>query len=132
MRLAAAENVYHAGTGRIQAAIGMRDMVVVHAHGATLACPVEQSETVRRVSEAVRAGVRGYVLKSQASADLIQAIRRHLAAAVLHGLHTAQRPTELHTARGIFDGEFQRSTGTAYHLGAPQSVPYREDVLDFA
>lgn len=43
------------GEGGIAAAIGMRDMVVVHAHGATLACPVEQSEKVRRVSEAVRA-----------------------------------------------------------------------------
>jgi mannose-1-phosphate guanylyltransferase len=43
------------GEGGIAAAIGMRDMVVVHAHGATLACPVDQSEKVRQVSEAVRA-----------------------------------------------------------------------------
>jgi mannose-1-phosphate guanylyltransferase len=43
------------GEGGIAAAIGLKDMVVVHAHGATLACPVDQGEKVRRVSEAVRA-----------------------------------------------------------------------------
>mgnify|MGYP001218756388 CR=1 FL=1 len=43
------------GEGGIAAAIGLKDMVVVHAHGATLACPLDQSEKVRRVSEAVRA-----------------------------------------------------------------------------
>ena len=43
------------GEGGTAAAIGLRDMVVVHAHGATLACPIDQSEQVRRVSEAVRA-----------------------------------------------------------------------------
>jgi mannose-1-phosphate guanylyltransferase/mannose-6-phosphate isomerase len=43
------------GEGGIAAAIGLRDMVVVHAHGATLACPLDRSEHVRRVSEAVRA-----------------------------------------------------------------------------
>jgi mannose-1-phosphate guanylyltransferase len=42
------------GEGGIAAAIGLEDMVVVHAHGATLVCPVDRSEQVRRVSEAVR------------------------------------------------------------------------------
>lgn len=43
------------GEGGIAAAIGLSDMVVVHANGATLACPVERSEQVRQVSVAVRA-----------------------------------------------------------------------------
>jgi mannose-1-phosphate guanylyltransferase len=43
------------GEGGIAAAIGLQDMVVVHAQGATLACPLDRSEQVRRVSEAVRA-----------------------------------------------------------------------------
>ena len=43
------------GEGGVAAAIGLSDMVVVHAHGATLTCPVDRSEQVRRVSEAVRA-----------------------------------------------------------------------------
>lgn len=37
------------------AALGLRRMIVVHANGATLVCPVEDSDRVRRVSEAVRA-----------------------------------------------------------------------------
>lgn len=43
------------GDGGIAAAMGLRDTVVVNVHGATLACPLDQSEQVRRVSEAVRA-----------------------------------------------------------------------------
>ena len=43
------------GEGGLAAAIGLKDMVVVHANGATLACPAERSEQVRRVSEAARA-----------------------------------------------------------------------------
>ena len=43
------------GEGGTAAAMGLRDMVVVHANGATLSCPLSQSEGVRRVSEAVRA-----------------------------------------------------------------------------
>jgi mannose-1-phosphate guanylyltransferase len=43
------------GEGGTAAAMGLRDMVVVHANGATLSCPLAQSEGVRRVSEAVRA-----------------------------------------------------------------------------
>lgn len=43
------------GEGGTAAAIGLSDMVVVHAHGATLVCPVDRSEQVRRVSEALRA-----------------------------------------------------------------------------
>jgi len=42
------------GDGGMAAAIGLRDMLVVHAQGATLACPVEPGEALRRVSEAVR------------------------------------------------------------------------------
>ena len=36
------------------AALGLREMVVVHANGATLACRLEDSESVRKVSEALR------------------------------------------------------------------------------
>jgi mannose-1-phosphate guanylyltransferase len=43
------------GEGGTAAAMGLRDMVVVHAHGATLSCRLEDSERVRQVSEAVRA-----------------------------------------------------------------------------
>jgi hypothetical protein len=43
------------GEGGTAAAMGLRGMVVVHVNGATLTCPLEQSEAVRRVSEAVRA-----------------------------------------------------------------------------
>ncbi len=43
------------GDGGIAAAIGLKDTVVVHANGATLSCPIDQSEKIRRVSEAVRA-----------------------------------------------------------------------------
>lgn len=42
------------GEGGTAAAVGMRDVVVVHALGATLVCPVDQTERVRQVSEAVR------------------------------------------------------------------------------
>ena len=42
------------GDGGTAAALGLRDMVVVHAEGATLACALERSDEVRRVSEAVR------------------------------------------------------------------------------
>ena len=40
---------------RTAAAMGLRDMVVVHADGATLTCRISDSDQVRRVSEAVRA-----------------------------------------------------------------------------
>ncbi len=43
------------GEGGTAAAMGLRGMVVVHANGATLSCPLAESEGVRRVSEAVRA-----------------------------------------------------------------------------
>ena len=43
------------GEGGTAAAMGLRGMVVVHVNGATLTCPIDQSEAVRRVSEAVRA-----------------------------------------------------------------------------
>ena len=43
------------GDGGIAAAIGLQDTVVVHANGATLACPLDRSESVRQVSEALRA-----------------------------------------------------------------------------
>ena len=39
----------------ITAALGLRGMIVVHANGATLVCSLEDSDRVRRVSEAVRA-----------------------------------------------------------------------------
>ena len=43
------------GDGGTAAAMGLRDMVVVHADGATLTCRLSDSDQVRRVSEAVRA-----------------------------------------------------------------------------
>jgi mannose-1-phosphate guanylyltransferase len=43
------------GEGGTAAAMGLRGMVVVHVNGATLSCPLTESEGVRRVSEAVRA-----------------------------------------------------------------------------
>jgi mannose-1-phosphate guanylyltransferase/mannose-6-phosphate isomerase len=43
------------GEGGIAAALKLRDMVVVHVHGATLACGLAHTDDVRRVSEAVRA-----------------------------------------------------------------------------
>ena len=43
------------GEGGTAAAVGLRGMVVVHADGATLSCPLAASEGVRRVSEALRA-----------------------------------------------------------------------------
>jgi len=43
------------GEGGIAAAIGLKDMVVVHVDGATLTCPIDQTENIRRVSEAMRA-----------------------------------------------------------------------------
>ena len=49
------ENCVVVGDGGVAAAIGLRDMVVVHANGATLSCPVNQTEDIRRVSEAVHA-----------------------------------------------------------------------------
>ena len=43
------------GDGGTAVAFGLKDMVVVHAHGATLACPLDRSEQVRKVGEALRA-----------------------------------------------------------------------------
>ncbi len=43
------------GEGGTAAAMGLTDTVVVNVNGATLACPLERSEQVRRVSEVVRA-----------------------------------------------------------------------------
>jgi mannose-1-phosphate guanylyltransferase/mannose-6-phosphate isomerase len=43
------------GEGGTAAAMGLRDMVVVHVNGATLSCPLSGSDGVRKVSEAVRA-----------------------------------------------------------------------------
>ena len=43
------------GEGGTAAAVGLRDMVVVSANGDALSCPIERSEQVRQVSEAVRA-----------------------------------------------------------------------------
>jgi mannose-1-phosphate guanylyltransferase len=42
------------GDGGTAAALGLEDMVVVHAEGSTLACRVEESNRVRRVTEIVR------------------------------------------------------------------------------
>lgn len=42
------------GEGGTAAAMGLREMVVVHANGATLSCRLEDSERVRQVSEALR------------------------------------------------------------------------------
>jgi mannose-1-phosphate guanylyltransferase len=41
------------GEGGHAAAIGLRDMIVVHAGGATLACRIEDSDRVRRAAEAL-------------------------------------------------------------------------------
>lgn len=43
------------GDGGTAAAMGLRDMVVVHVEGSTLCCRLDESDRVRRVSEAVRA-----------------------------------------------------------------------------
>ncbi|MFI5370533.1 MAG: mannose-1-phosphate guanylyltransferase [Candidatus Eisenbacteria bacterium] len=43
------------GEGGTAAALGLHDTVVVHANGATLACPLDRTGQVRRVSEALRA-----------------------------------------------------------------------------
>jgi mannose-1-phosphate guanylyltransferase len=45
------------GEGGIAAALGLVNTVVVHTHGATLSCPLDRSEDVRRVSETVRSRV---------------------------------------------------------------------------
>ncbi|MBI1796497.1 MAG: mannose-1-phosphate guanylyltransferase [Candidatus Eisenbacteria bacterium] len=42
------------GEGGTAAAVGLRDMVVVHSHGATLACRLDRTDHVRRVSAALR------------------------------------------------------------------------------
>jgi mannose-1-phosphate guanylyltransferase len=42
------------GDGGTAAAVGLRDMVVVNANGDTLCVPLERSEQVRKVSEALR------------------------------------------------------------------------------
>jgi mannose-1-phosphate guanylyltransferase/mannose-6-phosphate isomerase len=42
------------GEGGTAAAIGLRDMVVVHSNGATLSCRLDQSEHVRKVSAVLR------------------------------------------------------------------------------
>ena len=41
------------GEGGTAAALGLRGMVVVHVHGAALSCPVDRTEDVRQVTEAV-------------------------------------------------------------------------------
>jgi mannose-1-phosphate guanylyltransferase len=43
------------GDGGMAAALGLKDMVVVHAGGSTLSCALDRSEDVRRVAEAARA-----------------------------------------------------------------------------
>src|SRR5262249_13779141 len=43
------------GEGGTAAAMGLDHMVVVHVNGATLTCPLDRTEQVRRVSETVRA-----------------------------------------------------------------------------
>jgi mannose-1-phosphate guanylyltransferase len=43
------------GESGTAAALGLRDMVVVHANGATLSCPLERADEVRRLVEAMRA-----------------------------------------------------------------------------
>jgi mannose-1-phosphate guanylyltransferase len=43
------------GDGGTAAAMNLRDMVVVHVNGSTLACRLDESDQVRKVSEAVRA-----------------------------------------------------------------------------
>ena len=47
------------GEGGLAAALGLEAMVVVHVNGATLSCRIEDSEQVRKVSEAARARSRG-------------------------------------------------------------------------
>lgn len=42
------------GESGTAAALGLRDMVVVHSSGATLTCPIERVEDVRQVVDAVR------------------------------------------------------------------------------
>ncbi len=44
------------GEGGTAAAMGLEDMVVVNVNGATLACRLDQTDQVRRVTEAVRRG----------------------------------------------------------------------------
>jgi len=43
------------GEGGLAAALGLTGMVVVHVNGSTLSCRIEDSENVRKVSEAARA-----------------------------------------------------------------------------
>lgn len=43
------------GEGGTAAALGQRGMIVVHVDGATLSCPLEASQDVRRVTDTVRA-----------------------------------------------------------------------------
>ena len=43
------------GDGGTAAAVGLADMVVVHANGSTLSCRLDQTERVRLVTEALRA-----------------------------------------------------------------------------
>lgn len=47
------------GEGGTAAALGLEDMVVVHVNGSTLACRLDQTDQVRKVTEAVRARSRG-------------------------------------------------------------------------
>jgi mannose-1-phosphate guanylyltransferase len=47
------------GEGGPAAALGLRDMIVVHANGSTLAVPLDRSEQVRQVSEAARQRAAG-------------------------------------------------------------------------
>jgi mannose-1-phosphate guanylyltransferase len=47
------------GEGGTAAAFGLRRMVVVHVEGATLACPLDACEQLRRVSEALRLRGKG-------------------------------------------------------------------------
>lgn len=42
------------GDGGVAAALGLRGMIVVHAGGATLSCPVSISQDVRRVTDAAK------------------------------------------------------------------------------
>jgi len=51
----ACERCVVVGDGGIAAAMNLRDMVVVHVNGSTLACRLDESDQVRKVSEAVRA-----------------------------------------------------------------------------
>lgn len=48
------ENCVVVGDGGVAAAVGLSDVVVVHANGATLACRLDRSEHVRKVSERLR------------------------------------------------------------------------------